>query len=92
MPSTAPNWSLFDAKARFSEVVERARHDGPQFVTKRGEPAVVILSAEDYAAMQPSQQARMSFKDILFGGPRLDEDIVDLINARHRDFGREIDL
>lgn len=92
MSSAAPNWSLFDAKTRFSEVVERARHDGPQFVTKRGQPAVVILSTEDFAAMQPLQQARKSFKDVLVGGPTLDEDIVDLINARPKDFGREIDL
>ncbi|MBF0268397.1 MAG: type II toxin-antitoxin system Phd/YefM family antitoxin [Alphaproteobacteria bacterium] len=92
MPSTAPNWSLFDAKARFSEVVERARHDGPQFVTKRGEPAVVILSAEDYAALRPPLQAGRTFKDVLVGGPKLDEDVIDLINARSRDFGREIDL
>lgn len=41
-------WRLQDAKARFSEVVKRAREHGPQRVTLRGKDAVVIVSAEDY--------------------------------------------
>jgi prevent-host-death family protein len=36
-----------DAKNWFSEVVEAARRR-PQTVTKRGKPAVVILSADEY--------------------------------------------
>lgn len=39
-------WSLQEAKARFSEVVRRARAVGPQVVTVRGKEAVVILPAE----------------------------------------------
>ncbi len=92
MPSSAPNWSLFDAKARFSEVVERARHDGPQFVTKRGEPAVVIVSAEDFEAMHRPDRKQRSFRDFLLAGPKLDDDVIDLINQRPRDLGREVDL
>lgn len=42
------SWSLAEAKAKFSEVVERARTQGPQHLTKNGKDAVVILSAEDY--------------------------------------------
>ncbi len=92
MPSPAPSWSLFDAKARFSEVVERARHDGPQFVTKRGEPAVVIVSAEDYAAMSGCQRNKPSLKAFLMAGPKLDDEVIALINERARDFGREVEL
>jgi len=40
-------WQLQDAKARFSEVVRRARGEGPQHVTVHGREVVVILSAED---------------------------------------------
>ena len=32
-------WKLQDAKNHFSEVVESAMKDGPQEVTKHGEPA-----------------------------------------------------
>ena len=41
-------WRLQDAKARFSEVVKRAREHGPQRVTLHGTDAVVIVSAESY--------------------------------------------
>jgi prevent-host-death family protein len=44
------DWSLQDAKNRFSEVVRRARREGPQTVTLRGERAAVVLSAADYDA------------------------------------------
>ncbi|MGH1558607.1 type II toxin-antitoxin system Phd/YefM family antitoxin [Caulobacter segnis] len=42
------SWSLAEAKAKFSEVVERARTQGPQHPTKNGKDAAVILSAEEY--------------------------------------------
>jgi prevent-host-death family protein len=42
------SWALQDAKGHFSEVVERARRDGPQIVTRHGEEAVVIVSAEQF--------------------------------------------
>ena len=44
-------WSLQDAKNKFSEVVNAARQGEPQLVTRRGEPAVVVLSAETYEEM-----------------------------------------
>jgi prevent-host-death family protein len=41
-------WSLADAKAKLSEVVERAKTQGPQHLTKNGKDAAVVLSAEEY--------------------------------------------
>lgn len=41
-------WCLQDDKARFSEVVRRAREDGPQRVILHGKDAVVIVAAETY--------------------------------------------
>ncbi|KQQ73839.1 prevent-host-death protein [Rhizobium sp. Leaf321] len=40
-------WKLEDAKARFSEVVRRARNEGPQHVTVRGKDSVVVISSEE---------------------------------------------
>ena len=51
--ANADAWKLEDAKAQFSEVVRRARSEGPQRVTVRGKDAVVILSSEEYQKMQP---------------------------------------
>ena len=40
-------WQLQDAKNRFSALVNQAIAEGPQFVTRRGETAVVVLSARE---------------------------------------------
>lgn len=45
-------WTLQDAKNRFSAVVEAALAGQPQEVSRRGKPAVVVLSAAEYARMR----------------------------------------
>lgn len=49
-PSSIPSnaWTVAEAKAKFSEVVERARTAGPQTVTRHGQPAVVIVAVEEW--------------------------------------------
>lgn len=42
------NWTVADAKARFSELVEQAQSKGPQTITKHGRTAVVVVSAEEW--------------------------------------------
>jgi prevent-host-death family protein len=48
--SPPPNdaWTLARAKARLSEVVDRAQA-GPQTITRNGEPAAVVVSAKEWA-------------------------------------------
>ena len=41
-------WSVAEAKAKFSEVVERATTEGPQRVTKNGRAAVVVVAADEW--------------------------------------------
>jgi len=41
-------WTVAEAKAKFSELVERARSAGPQTVTRNGRTAVVVVSAEEW--------------------------------------------
>lgn len=48
MIKPAESWSVANAKARFSELVERARTEGPQTVTRNGREAVVVVSAEEW--------------------------------------------
>jgi prevent-host-death family protein len=45
---SARKWTIAEAKAKFSEVVEKARVSGPQTITKNGRMAVVIVSAEEW--------------------------------------------
>ena len=51
----AERWSLQTAKARFSELVRRARGDGPQYVTVHGRDGVVILAAEEFRRLKGAQ-------------------------------------
>ena len=41
-------WTVASAKARFSELIDKARADGPQTVTRHGRPAVVLVSSEEW--------------------------------------------
>jgi len=45
---SAGTWTVAEAKAKFSEVVDKARVNGPQTITKNGRTAVVVVSAEDW--------------------------------------------
>ncbi|HEX3577489.1 MAG TPA: type II toxin-antitoxin system prevent-host-death family antitoxin [Thermoanaerobaculia bacterium] len=42
------HWALQDAKARFSEVVRKAKTEGPQRITVHGSEEVVVVSVEEY--------------------------------------------
>jgi prevent-host-death family protein len=42
------NWTVAEAKARFSELIEQARAVGPQTITKHGRTAAVVVSAEEW--------------------------------------------
>jgi prevent-host-death family protein len=46
--TTKTLWTVAEAKAKFSEVIERAGKQGPQTVTRNGKEAVVIVSAEEW--------------------------------------------
>lgn len=41
-------WTVAEAKAKFSEVIDKARNSGPQTITKHGRTAVVVVSAEEW--------------------------------------------
>jgi prevent-host-death family protein len=41
-------WPVADAKARFSEMIERALAEGPQIVTRKGRKTVVIVPVDEW--------------------------------------------
>jgi len=75
------NWHLQDAKNNFSKVVQRARSEGPQTVTLRGQRAAVVLSAEDYDRLVSSKP---SFVEHLLSGPTWDDDFIEEVNRRSK--------
>ncbi len=50
--ASSRQWALQDAKARLSELVRRAREQGPQHITVHGRRAVVVLSEEEYGRLK----------------------------------------
>lgn len=44
----APNWTVAEAKAKFSEVIDRAMLEGPQTITRKGRTAAVVVGAEEW--------------------------------------------
>ena len=82
-----PGWKLQDAKAQFSEVVRRARTEGPQRVTVRGHDAVVVIAADELDRLLPPASDVMPFLTFMEG---LSVDGLDL--TRDGDVGRDAAL
>jgi prevent-host-death family protein len=42
------NWTVAEAKAKFSELIETARVRGPQTITKNGRTAAIVVSPDEW--------------------------------------------
>lgn len=78
------NWQVQAAKQRFSEVVQRARTDGDQVVTRHGQPVVVVVDYERYRQLTDDETGP-SFKELL-------RQVPDFGIAPPRTAARRIDL
>lgn len=78
-------WQVQEAKARLSEVIERAQSDGPQFITRHGTERAVVLSIKDYRALTAP---KLDFVSYLLSGPKVEDFEIE----RDKDTGREVDL
>ncbi len=79
-------WQLQDAKSKFSQLVNNAMLSEPQFVTKHGSKAVVILSYAEYQRMLKPETDLVSF---LQNSPLAD---AELDINRNSDLPRDINL
>lgn len=65
------HWQVQDAKAHFSELLETCLTEGPQVVSKRGEPKAVMISLAEWEHLK--KRAPRSAKEILLAPePRFD--------------------
>lgn len=88
MHALTPPWKLQDAKAKFSQLVDKALTIGPQYVTRHGKNAVVVLSAEEYENIVANKP---DFKHFLLSIPKVSEDENNYFN-RQKDYPRDIEL
>lgn len=79
-------WQLQEAKARLSELVKSAQNEGPQQITLRGDPVVVVLSRRDYERLA---HEKPSFVELFRRSPLSG---IELNLDRDRSAAREVDL
>ena len=73
------DWPLQDAKNQFSAVVNAAIAGDPQRVTRRGQPAVVVLAVAEYDRLRHLEKAAApTLPDLLLAIPQDDEDFERL--------------
>lgn len=80
-------WQLQDAKNRLSELVRKAREEGPQTITVRGDDAVVVIAADQFRKI--TRRPKGSLVDFFRQSPLFG---VELNLERNRDTGRSIKL
>lgn len=80
------NWTVAEAKAKLSEVIERAITTGPQIITRHGKKAVCVVSVDDWER----KTKRVGTLAEFFSASSLGEG--SLATDRLRDNPREIDL
>jgi len=71
-----PSWQLQEAKSRLSQVVDHALREGPQTITLRGKPTVVVISFDEFQNLtRPSTSLREFF--------RQSPDATNTLNGMH---------
>lgn len=54
-------WSVAQAKAKFSEVIEKAKAEGPQTITRHGRKAAVLVAAEEWERKTRPKESLVEF-------------------------------
>ncbi len=79
-------WQLQEAKARLSEVIKKAKEEGPQSITVHGSPTAVVISSKEYERLKHPQGSFVKFmrQSPLYG--------IDLNLKREQTLTREADI
>jgi len=79
-------WQLQQARNGLSELVRKAREDGPQVITVHGKDAVVVVAVDQFRKLSPRKGSLLEFfrRSPLVG--------VDLDLRRSSDVGRAVSL
>jgi prevent-host-death family protein len=78
-------WSVADAKARLSELLDQAVRNGPQAITRRGREIAIVVAAEEWHR----KTARSgSLAEFLAASPLRDSGLdIERADAAPRDAG-----
>ena len=81
------SWQLQQAKARLSELVKSAQHEGPQEITQHGRSVAVVLSRESFDRLSHAGESLVEF---MRRSPLYGDDEIEF--ARDKGLEREISL
>ncbi|MDF1760423.1 MAG: type II toxin-antitoxin system Phd/YefM family antitoxin [Coxiellaceae bacterium] len=79
-------WQLQEAKAKFSEVINKAVTQGPQNITVRGESKAVVISIDEYEKLTKNKK---TFLQLMRQSPLVG---VDFKVTRDKSTTRDTDL
>lgn len=83
---TANQWTVANAKARLSEVLDKARDEGPQFITRNGKQTAVVVSVAEW---ERKTKRKGTLADFLMDSPLRGSGIEI---ERSREPSRDIEL
>ena len=86
MAEQGTSWKIKDARANFSELIDRAMREGPQVVTRNGKEAVVVVAAKEWKRRSRRRGDLVDF----FANSPLREEGVSI--ERLTDYPRDIKL
>jgi antitoxin Phd len=80
------SWQIQQAKQSLSEVIRRARTEGPQKITYRGQPSAWVISDEEYGKLVGQRESIVEFFQ------RSPHREIELKIERRKDLPRSIEL
>ncbi len=80
------NWTVAEAKAKLSEVIENARAKGPQTITRNGRETAIVVSIEEW---ERRSRRKGTLADFFANSPLRDS---GLEIERSSETARDIDL
>jgi len=80
---SATPWSVADAKAHLSAVLEKARTEGPQLITRNGKETAVVVGIEEW---ERKTRQKGTLADFLLNSPLHGADIdLERVHCEPRD-------
>lgn len=70
-PGVGKRWQLQEAKAKFSELFDRALKEGPQRVSRREKDTVVVMKEEDFDRLAGGRR-KPTIMEALLAAPRME--------------------
>lgn len=85
------SWQLQDAKARLSELIDKAESEGAQVITRRGVETVAVVPIDEWKRL--TETAKPTLKDVLLSRQFIFDDLEKVIPPRGKlRLRRPIDL